>query len=289
MSDSKRAVEVPPDVEQVYNPLPRELVPGLWWLGNCKGGRQVYEGHVLHTYNSVYLTVGEEASAIIECGAPAAFIYVEEQVEHLLQQGIPPVKYIFPTHQEVPHAGGLGRFLQRFPDATARGHVAEYHLVFPEYADRLVEMRIGETVDLGGTEIEVLEAPFRDYIYTRWFLDTTKKALFSGDGFSYSHFHGTDHCGFVAEEAPDLAMPEMTAVYSEKAFWWTQNVDIEPYVERLEWLLEATDAETLCPTHGLPILDIPRTLPDLIKGLRLMPDDAEGRPTFETRVPVLGI
>ncbi len=85
----------------------------------------------------------------------------------------------------------------------------------------------------------------------------------------------------------------MTAVYSEKAFWWTQKVDIEPYVERLEGLLAETQARTLCPTHGLPVLDIQKTLPELIKGLRMMPDDAPDRPTFgvaaNTRVPVLGI
>jgi flavorubredoxin len=271
------------------NPLPREIVPGVYWLGACKGGRNVYKGTILHSYNSVYLSVGENASAILEGGHPSNFPEVERQLDELLAKGIPPVKYLFPTHQEVPHSAGLGRFLQRFPDAVACGHVAEYHLVFPEYEDRLREMEIGETVDLGGTSIEVLEAPFRDYIYTRWFLDTTKKVLFSGDGFAYSHYHGAGHCGRFAEEVPELALPQMTAVYSEKAFWWTQHVDIEPYVERLEWLLSETQAQTLAPTHGLPVLDIPKTLPSFIKGLRMMPKDAPDRPTFESRVPVLGI
>ncbi|CUR58483.1 conserved hypothetical protein [metagenome] len=271
------------------NPLPREIVPGVHWLGACKGGRNVFEGQILHSYNSVYLVVGEDASAIIEGGHPSNFPEVEKQVDDLVAQGIPPVKYLLPTHQEVPHSAGLGRMLQRFPEAIACGHVAEYHLVFPQYADRMVEMEIGESVDLGGTTIEVLEAPFRDYIFTRWFVDTTKKVLFSGDGFAYSHYHGHGHCGKLAEEVPDLALPEMAAVYSEKAFWWTQHVDIEPYVERLEWLLEQTGAQTLAPTHGLPVLDIPQTLPELIKGLRMMPSDAANRPTFQTRVPVLGI
>ncbi|WP_238015703.1 MBL fold metallo-hydrolase [Dactylosporangium sp. AC04546] len=262
------------------NPLPREIVPGVFWLGACFGGRNVYKGTVLHSYNSVYLVVGDDACAIVEGGHPANFPYVEQQLEDLLARGLPPVKYIFPTHQEVPHSGGLGRFLQRFPDAVACGHMAEYHLVFPQYEDRFREMEIGESVELGGTSIDVLEAPFRDYIYTRWFFDSRRKVLFSGDGFAYSHYHGAGHCGKSAEETPELALPEMTALYGEKAFWWTQFVDIEPYITRLEWLLDDIGAEVLAPTHGLPILDMPKTLPELIKGMRLMPKEDPDRPAF---------
>jgi flavorubredoxin len=270
------------------NPLPRELVPGVHWLGACKGYPHL--DTILHQYSSVYLTVGETASAIVECGSPATFRYVAPQLDELAALGIPPVKYIFPTHQEVPHSGSLGRLMAKFPEAVACGHVAEYHMVFPQYEDRMIEMEIGESVDLGGTSIEILEAPFRDYIYTRWFLDTSKKVLFSGDGFSYSHYHGVGHCGHVAEEAPELALPEATALFSEKAFWWTQFVDIAPYVDRLEWLLESTGAKTLAPTHGLPVRDIPKTLPDLIKGLRMMPNPDPRTPrSWDMLVPVIGI
>ena len=271
------------------NPLPREIAPGVWWLGACFGGRNMYKGTILHSYNSVYVVVGENASAIVEGGHPANFPYVEKQLEDLIATGIPPIKYIFPTHQEVPHSGGLGRFLQRFPDAVACGHMAEYHLVFPQYEDRFVEMEIGESVDLGGTEIEVLEAPFRDYIYTRWFFDSKRKVLFSGDGFAYSHYHGAGHCGKFAEETPDLALPSMMALYGEKAFWWTQWVDIEPYIRRLDWLLKDTGAKVLAPTHGLPVQDLEKTLPDLMEGMRLMPKEDPDRPAFgkkENRPPL---
>ncbi|CUR58411.1 conserved hypothetical protein [metagenome] len=260
--------------------LPREIVTGVHWLGACQGYSE------LHGYNSTYLAVGENASAIIECGAGASYPHVIAQLEAVEAIGIPPVKYIFTTHQEVPHSGSLGLLLERFPEAVACGPVAEFHLVFPEFEDRLVEMEIGESVDLGGTTIDVLEAPFRDYLYTRWYFDSTKKVIFTGDGFAYSHYHGAGHCGHVAEEVPELALPEMTARFAENAFWWTTHVDIEPYVARLEWLLETTGAKTLAPTHGLPVLDIPKTLPELIKGLRLMSKvTADGR----ARVPVLGI
>jgi flavorubredoxin len=256
-------------LSQEENPLPRELAPGVFWMGNCGATRNVYKGTVLHSYDSVYLVVGSECSAIVEGGDPKNLPYIEEQLDSLLTSDVPDVRYIFLTHQETPHSSGVGRFLQRFPASVACGNVNDYHLAFPQYADRFREVEIGESVDLGGRAIDVVEAPFRDYIYTRWFFDTKHHALFSGDGFAYSHYHGSGHCGKVAEEAPELALPEMIAVYSEKAFFWTQFVDIEPYISRLEWLLSNLDAQILAPTHGLPVLSIGKTLPELIAGLRL--------------------
>ena len=33
----------------------------------------------------------------------------------LSAQRLPPLKYLFVTHQETPHSGGLGRVLKTFP------------------------------------------------------------------------------------------------------------------------------------------------------------------------------
>jgi flavorubredoxin len=254
-------------MEAEINPLPRELAPGVYWLGNC--GESRYRDFVLHSYDSVYLVAGEESSAIIEAGDPKNLPFIEAQVDQLVSTGIPEIKSIFLTHQETPHASGAGRFLQHFPDALAYGNVNDYHMAFPQYADRFVELEIGSSINIGGTEIDVLEAVFRDYIYTRWFFDRRSQVLFSGDGFAYSHYHAAGQCGKVAEECPELALPEMTAVYSERAFFWTQFVDIEPYIDRLEWLLDRIGAKILAPTHGLPIVDVEGTLPKLMEGLRL--------------------
>ena len=39
------------------NPLPRELAPGVFWLGQCM--EQPWQGETLHNYNSVYLVRGD--------------------------------------------------------------------------------------------------------------------------------------------------------------------------------------------------------------------------------------
>jgi flavorubredoxin len=142
--------------------------------------------------------------------------------------------------------------------------------VFPELIDRFRPMAVGDSLDLGGTEFVIVEAVFRDYIYTRWGFDTRRRILFTGDGFAYSHYHAAGQCGQVAEEVPELDLPDMTSLFSELAFTWTRYVDIEPYIERLDELLfDELKVETVAPTHGLPITDPKRTMAAVRHGLRL--------------------
>ncbi len=36
-------------------------------------------------------------------------------MNELFARGVAPLKYLFVTHQETPHCGGLGRVLKTFP------------------------------------------------------------------------------------------------------------------------------------------------------------------------------
>jgi flavorubredoxin len=248
-------------------PLPRELAPGVFWLGDCL--KYNYQDTVLHAYNSSYLVAGNECSALIEGGHPRDVQLIERQMETLFAAGVPPLRYLFTTHTETPHCAGFGRLLEHFPDTVAVGDVSDLHLVFPNQADRLRPLAPGDELDLGGTEIRIVESVFRDYIYTRWAFDTRRKVLFPGDGMAYTHYHQVGHCGSLAEEAGDLNLPDMTALFAELAFTWTRYVDIEPYIERLEWLIDELDVQIIAPTHGLPIADPKVTMPKVVEGMRL--------------------
>jgi hypothetical protein len=76
-------------------------------------------------------------------------------------------------------------------------------------------------------------------------------------------------CGRLAEEVPELDLPDMTALFAQLALYWTQFVDIEPYVERLDELLDELGVELIAPTHGLPIGDLGTIVPRIREGLRL--------------------
>jgi flavorubredoxin len=245
--------------------LPRELAPGIHWLGDCLevGPSE----HPLHSYDSVYLVAGERCCALVDGGHPQDVEVVEAQLEDLLASGLPELRYLFATHTETPHSAGFGRLLERYPNARLCGEVSDLHLVFPEHADRLVPLPPGAALDLGGTHLQVLEAAIRDYASTLWAFDTRRHVLFTSDGFAYSHHHRADQCGRVAEEVPGLDIPDMTALFAELALYWTNFVDLAPYVAEMERVLVELDVRLVAPAHGLPVTDLAATLPLVRQGL----------------------
>lgn len=249
------------------NPLPRELAPGVFWLGQCL--EQLYRGRILHGYNSTYLVTGEDASLLVEAGHPQDLPVIEEQLAGLLAAGAPPLRHVVCTHQESPHAGGVGRILERHPQATLSGDLRDLHLIFPAYVDRFRQVRPGDAIDLGGTRLRVVAPVIYDLETTLWWFDERRRVLFPGDGFAYSHYHEDGHCGQTAEESPSLDLPEMTALFAELALYWTRFHDLEPHIVRLLALLDDLDVRIVAPTHGLPIADLPAILPRIVEGLRL--------------------
>ena len=248
------------------NPLPRELLPGLFWMGDCIKER--WQGQILHGYNSCYLLEGEHSSVLVEAGHPKDLPVIEEHLEGLLARGGPPLRYLFTTHQETPHSSGIGRVLERHPEAIVVGDVRDYHLYFPEHVGRFRQLEPGDSIDLGGTRLLIIEAVIRDLLSTQWAFDTRRRVLFPGDGFAYSHYHEQGMCGATAEEAPDLAVADMTGLFAELALYWTRFTDMEPYIARLEALLARLDVALIAPTHGLPITDRRRTVAAVLDGLR---------------------
>jgi len=248
--------------------LPREIAPGVWWIGECLAFP--FRGRVLHQYASAFVVVGDDASALVESGAPTHTGFIEQHVDRLLAEGIPELRHVFVSHTEVPHAGGVGRLLARYPTARACGDTTDLALVFPEHAGRLDPMRAGDVIDLGGRELAVVDAPFRDLITTRWLFDVRERVLFASDGFAYSHFHEDGHCGHLGEEViSTLPIAEQVALFALAAFHWTRYVDIEPYIDRLDRLLgEELGVRVVAPTHGLPFTDPARVMPEVRRGLR---------------------
>jgi flavorubredoxin len=247
---------------------PRELLPGVFWLGACH--EQIYMDSVVHSCNSVFLVCGATWSLLVEAGHPRDLDVIEEQIDGLLAAGAPELRYVFTTHTQTPHASGAGRWLARHPRAELCGDVRDLHLVFPGLEDRIHPLGVGDELDLGGTRFVVVEAVIRDYDTTLWGYDTLRRALFSGDGFAYAHYHELEHCGKVAEETVALDLPDLTAVYAELNLPWAGITDVEPYIERLDELLFGElDVALIASTHGLPISNPRATLPQVREGLRL--------------------
>lgn len=248
------------------NPLPRELAPDLLWLGSCL--EIEYRGSVLHSYTSSYLVSGSEASLLVDPGITHDPEILERQLERALV-GRPPLRYVFLSHQETPHAGGVGRLLGQYPDAVAIGDVRDYHLFFPEHAERFRPLEVGESVELGENPFTVVEAVIRDLNTTRWGYAPRQRALFCSDGYAYAHHHQADQCGRTAEEVPELDIVELAGVFYQYALPWILLTDMEPYIERLVGLIEELGVDVVAPVHGLPVTDIQANLPVTCQALRM--------------------
>jgi len=246
--------------------LPREIAPGVFWIGDCQIQR--VRGKVYHGYNAAFIVCGEDASCLIETGAPKDYPVLSRHIDAVLGDGRrPPLKHLFLTHQETPHAGSLGRLLDRFPEMVLHGDVSDYHLAFPEHAGRLHHMTVGEEIDLGGRRLVTLDSVIRDLRSTLWLFDPAHKVLFPGDGLAYSHFHTEGHCGLMAEECENLDLKDVSAVYAERALFWTKFVDMNLYIREFQRMVDRLGVRVIAPTHGLPVGDIPRTLPAVMEGL----------------------
>jgi flavorubredoxin len=252
---------------KIPTPLPIEIAPGIFWLGECT--QVSMRGEVFHSGASGYLVAGDEHAALVETTQGQTAALVLEHIDDVTRyKNLPDIKYVCVTHSEPAHSGGTGHALAHFPDAIACGEVSDLHLIFPQFAERLRLCDPGEEFDLGGTKLRVVEAVFRDMTFSRWFFDTRSRTLFTADGFAFSHEHTAEHCGHFVEDLEDLDIPAHMKIHSIAAFNYTQYIDIEPYLERLKSLVDELDVNIIAPGHGLPIRDPESTLPRIFEGYR---------------------
>jgi hypothetical protein len=177
--------------------------------------------------------------------------------------------YVFPTHPELPHAGNLPQLLARYPAAQVVGDVGDYHVHYPEYADRLVPMQAGDRLDLGGRELEAIPAYVHDLVNTLWAYDTGAGVLCVSDGFSYIHDlpvssvleddepgHLPGQCRLLSEEMPVAPTVDQAAYGTGRALYWTRFVDVTTTVQQIEQLLADRPTNLIAPAHGNVISDV---------------------------------
>lgn len=237
--------------------LPREVVPGLWWLGGCSNsgawpGRSMASAR--HEPCSCWLLVGSEKTLMVDTGHIAHWGPVRDQLAVAL--GGRPLDFVFPTHQELPHAGNLARLLELHASAVAVGDVRDYHLFFPEIdRSRLVRTVPGDELELGDTRFVFLEPAWRDLTGTMWGYDTTRKAIFSSDGLGHLHLHESGVCGMLADELPAGESVLQERFFANAgAFHWLRWRDPAPSVRAYRALIERYPVEIICSSHSAPIV-----------------------------------
>jgi Metallo-beta-lactamase superfamily len=247
----------------------RTIAPGIHWLSSCS---EIIEPEkVMHMHTcSVFLIVGGDASLLVDVGSAPFVGEVEEAVAELA--GPRGLQWIFPTHLEHPHAGGLSRIADRFPSATIVADARDYDLYFPELGDRIRNVEVGDEIDLGGGyHFTFLPAVVKDLVTTLWGYESSQRVMFVSDGCSYTHreapedvglaVHLPEECTAILSELQHAPTVEDAAVINRAAMWWTHHLHAAPFAAEFKELLEQYPADLLAPAHGGVIDDIESFIP----------------------------
>ena len=71
------------------NKLPREIAPGVFWIGDCLAQR--HKNKIYHGYNAAFLDAGETASCLVETGHPKDFPVIARHMNELFARGVAPL------------------------------------------------------------------------------------------------------------------------------------------------------------------------------------------------------
>lgn len=222
--------------------LTYELAPRVYWVGAKDWARRVFDALIplpQGTSYNAYLVVGKEATALIDTVNPG----FEEDLWQKIAAVLDPRKldYVVMNHAEPDHAGALPWILARAPQAkvllTEKGRemaLRLYHL--PE--ERLLVVRDGTSLDLGGKTLHFYEVPFVHWPETMFTFLEEDRILFPCD------FFGAHTAkGFYAEGVPDL---EILA----KSYFGEIMMPYRRAAQRaLEKALELEPA-VIAPSHG---------------------------------------
>jgi flavorubredoxin len=238
--------------------LPREMFPGLFWLGTCLEVlpriRQAYlkdvSAEILHAHQSFYLVAGSDATAIIDTG----------QLEQAL--GGRSLDFVIPTHPEYVHFGLLPYWLRKYPNARALGDIRNFDLYFPDLVDRMESRRPGDVIDLGDRSVVIVEAIIHDLPNSIWAYDTGSETLFTSDAFAYSHAHNAGECALTSTELP-ASLDDIAMTISSALHWARYVDDTDALFDRIRNLQKKYRVTAIAPAHGSFTLD-PEVMMELL-------------------------
>jgi len=186
-------------------------MPGVHVKGSVHMIDAMYQG--VRGVLSTYVVKGDRV-LVIDPGPSASIPGVVESLEQLGVDGN-SVAYLAPTHIHLDHAGGSWRMLELFPEAKLYVHPrGAQHMIDPSRlekaarqlfgagvdgygeikgipADRVVESRDGEVLDLGVVMVQVFWTPGHASHHQSYYMPEDGVAVLGDAGGFYSSESGT--------------------------------------------------------------------------------------------------
>ena len=164
-----------------------KIAEGVYWVGARDWNRRMFDALIPlpngTTYNA-YLIIGSKKKALIDTVNPG----FEKELEDKIAQLVNPtdIDYVIMNHAEPDHAGSIPHIMTLNTKAklvtTAKGaKMAQIFYKVPE--ERIIAVRDGETIDLGGKTLQFIEAPMLHWPETMFTYLKENKILFPCDFF----------------------------------------------------------------------------------------------------------
>ncbi len=189
------------------------------------------------TYNSYVIL--DEKVAVMDTADQRVTEQWFDNLEQALGGRTPD--YLIISHMEPDHAANIRRFAEKYPEAKLVGNAKTFAMVGQFFAleleGRKVEVKEGETLELGAHTLQFFMAPMVHWPEVMVTYEQKEKILFSADGFG--------KFGVMDAEAP----------WDEEASRYYLNI-VGKYGAQVQALLKKAaglDIAVICPLHG-PIL-----------------------------------
>ncbi|MCJ7444503.1 MAG: FprA family A-type flavoprotein [Methanotrichaceae archaeon] len=228
--------------------LVREIKSGVQWVGAIDWDRRLFDSLIPlphGTSYNCYLVSGNEKVALIDA---VDNTMVEVLLSNLKTLGVNNIDYIISQHAEQDHSGAIQRLMDIYPKSKvlASSKCMELLIEFSILPrDRVMEVKNGEKVDLGGKILEFIHAPWVHWPDTMLTYLSGDKILFTCD-FLGSHLATSD---LYAVDEPTV-FESAKRYYAEIMMPFRQN--IKKHLDKIREL----KIEIIAPSHG-PLYDNP--------------------------------
>ena len=222
----------------------KELKKDLYYVGVNDRKTHLFENMwpIPHgvSYNS-YLIKDEKTALLdtVEIGQSSMFI---KKVLNVLDGK--KLDYLIVNHMEPDHGGSIELIRTYFPDVTIVGNKKTFGMLegYFEITDNLLEVKEGDTLDLGTHTLNFFMAPMVHWPEVMVTYDSTNKVLFSADAFGT---FGTIDGGILDSEL-DLVKyeGEMRRYYASIVGKYGNPV------QKALQKLSPVDIEMICSLHG---------------------------------------
>ncbi len=219
-----------------------KLLDGVYWVGVKDWSRRIFDSLIPlpegTSYNA-YLVVGNEKSALIDTVNPGFERELEEKVSEIVP--LKEIDYVVMNHAEPDHAGAIPYIMERNKKAllitTEKGkELAKAYYNVPD--ERIMVVKEGDEVDLGGKTLRFIEAPWLHWPETMFTYLVEDKVLFPCDFFGAHTAHG-----LYDDEVPSIIE------YAQRYFGEIM-MPFAGMAKRVMEKLKGLEIKMISPSHG---------------------------------------